>query len=151
MKPEMTTNNGKVLNQYGALPFLIAEDGELRVLLVTTRQGRDWIIPKGSPIRKLTPAATAAREAYEEAGLVGAIVGTEPFGSFRHIKRRDRRRPLMCEVVVFLLAVERQVRKWPEKCERKTRWLRPEDAAAMVAAEDLAELLLRAAPPITTF
>jgi 8-oxo-dGTP pyrophosphatase MutT (NUDIX family) len=76
----MAAIDGDVLRQFGALPFLIIEQRELRVLLVTTRGRREWVIPKGWPIRDLSAAATAAREAYEEAGLVGSVVGAEPFG-----------------------------------------------------------------------
>ena len=67
----MTIVYDAILYQYGALPFSITETGEIRVLLVTTRGRGGWIIPKGWPIRKLTAAASAAREAYEEAGLIG--------------------------------------------------------------------------------
>lgn len=139
----MTAVDGRVVQQYGALPFAITDDGAIRVLLVTTRRGHDWIIPKGWPIRDLTPAATAAREAYEEAGLIGAVASEEPLGSFRYLKRRNVRRAVEFEVSVFLFAVERQLRKWPEKSERKTRWFTPRDAAGLVTPTGLADLLLR--------
>ena len=71
----MVTAANTILYQYGALPFSITEQGAIKVLLVTTRGRRNWIIPKGWPIRNLTAAATATREAYEEAGLVGAVCG----------------------------------------------------------------------------
>ena len=137
-----------VLRQYGALPFLITAEGELKVLLVTTRGRREWIIPKGWPMRELSPAATAAREAYEEAGLVGNIVGDEPFGYFRYEKQVKSRKAALCEVAVFLFAVERQLRKWPEKSQRETKWLAPEKASLLVAAAGLAELLSNAVPQI---
>jgi len=61
-KCTMTAADRKILYQYGALPFSITEEGEMRVLLVTTRGRRDWIIPKGWPIRNMTASATAARK-----------------------------------------------------------------------------------------
>jgi 8-oxo-dGTP pyrophosphatase MutT (NUDIX family) len=139
----MAAADRRVVQQYGALPFSITEKGEIRVLLVTTRRRHDWIIPKGWPIQELTPAATAAREAYEEAGLVGTIAGDEPFGWFHYVKRKNTRRSVTFEVSVFLFAVERQLRKWPEKSERETKWFAPEDAATLVAQTGLADLLLR--------
>ena len=136
----MAEGQNSILYQYGALPFSITEAGAIRFMLVTTRGRRGWIIPKGWPIRDLTPAATAAREAYEEAGLVGTIIGDAPIGSFRY-EKRSARAPAVHEVSVFLFAVERQLRKWPEKSERQTRWFDPEEASALVAHLGLADIL----------
>lgn len=127
--------------QHGALPFAIGKRGEIRILLVTSRGRGNWIIPKGWPVRGLTPSATAEREAFEEAGVIGSIVGDKPVGSYRYEKRRAARKLIRCEVSVFLLAVERQLRKWPEKSERSTRWFAPDDAAKVVAADGLADVL----------
>ena len=57
--------------QYGALPYRFTHDAELEILLLTTRQSKRWIIPKGWPIKGLRPAKSAAREAFEEAGVRG--------------------------------------------------------------------------------
>jgi 8-oxo-dGTP pyrophosphatase MutT (NUDIX family) len=137
----MASSENNILRQYGALPFLITREGEIRILLVTTRGQRGWILPKGWPIRHLTAAATAAREAYEEAGAIGTIVGDEPCASFVYEKRADAGARFICEVSVFLLAVERQLRKWPEKAQRKTRWFTPEAASRLVVPPGLGEIL----------
>ena len=89
------------------------------------------------------------REAYEEAGLVGSIVGEQPVGFYRYEKRRSPRRAEVFEVSVFLLAVERQLAKWPEKAERQTRWFGPAEAAALVASAELAEILRMATGRLT--
>jgi hypothetical protein len=39
--------------QYGVLPYRFTETNSLEVLLVTTRQTRRWIVPKGWPIKGL--------------------------------------------------------------------------------------------------
>lgn len=139
--PCMAVRSTRTLNQYGALPYWIADDGNVRLLLVTSRGRRDWIIPKGWPIPRLTAAATAAREAYEEAGLIGTIVGDDPVGYYRYAKQRASWRTVVCEVAVFLFAVERQLRKWPEKAERETRWFTPEEAALVVVVPGLADIV----------
>lgn len=135
-----TSTASTILYQCGALPFSITADGGIRVLLVTTRGSRRWIIPKGWPIRNLTAAASAAREAYEEAGLVGSVVGDQPVGCYRYEKRQNARKAI-CEVAVFLFAVERQLRHWPEKAERQTRWFAPAEASVAVASDELADIL----------
>jgi 8-oxo-dGTP pyrophosphatase MutT (NUDIX family) len=71
--------------QYAALPFRRRNDSRTEVMLVTSRGTGRWIIPKGWPMKRKAPYAAAAREALEEAGVVGQI-GKEPIGSFSHKK-----------------------------------------------------------------
>ena len=73
--------------QYGALPYRFTPDAALD-LLVTTRQSRQWIIPKGWPIKGLRPAKSAAREAFEEAGVRGRV-GGKSIGFFAYNKTLD--------------------------------------------------------------
>jgi 8-oxo-dGTP pyrophosphatase MutT (NUDIX family) len=137
----MASRDIRVQQQCGVLPYAVTDDGDVRVLLVTTRGSGSWVIPKGWPERHLTPAASAIKEAYEEAGLLGAVVGDEPVGCYRYEKRHSSRRPEIYEVSVFLFAVERQLAKWPEKAQRKTRWFDPAEASACVASTGLAAIL----------
>ena len=44
-----------VSDQYGALPYRFTGAAALELLIVTTRQSKRWIIPKGWPIKGLTP------------------------------------------------------------------------------------------------
>src|SRR6476661_3610138 len=75
--------------QYGALPYRLGS-ASVEVLLVTSRATKRWIIPKGWPIKGLTPAKAAAREAYEEAGVRGRVAG-RAVGQFRYQKRLQDR------------------------------------------------------------
>src|SRR5437763_11705497 len=63
---------------------------------------RRWIIPKGWPKRGKSPHRSEAREAFEEAGIVGAV-GRRPVGSFSYEKRLKNGRSVECEVRVFPL------------------------------------------------
>jgi 8-oxo-dGTP pyrophosphatase MutT (NUDIX family) len=58
--------------------------GELEFLLVRTKNGH-WTFPKGGVDTDATHADAAAREAYEEAGVRGAVERV-PFISYRHRK-----------------------------------------------------------------
>jgi 8-oxo-dGTP pyrophosphatase MutT (NUDIX family) len=130
--------------QYAALPVRASADGGLEVMLVTSRETKRWIIPKGWPMRKLTPGATAAREAYEEAGIEGIIRPNKAVGSYSYAKSLETGE-LPVTVKVFLLHVERQRERWPEQPERETRWFSPEAAAELVAEPELAAILRSAA------
>ncbi len=124
--------------QAAALPYRVANDC-LEVLLVTTLDTKRWIIPKGWRMKGRTPAVSAAREAFEEAGVKGAVE-PEPFGTFRYEKVDRRGATRQLEVTVFLLRVDRQKRKWPEQNRRQTKWFSLEDAISAVEESSLKTL-----------
>jgi 8-oxo-dGTP pyrophosphatase MutT (NUDIX family) len=126
--------------QFAALPFRTCEDGSSQVMLVTSRATHRWVIPKGWTIKGLKPPEVAAQEAFEEAGLVGRIVGKRPIGSF-HYEKLMPRNTLLCEVRVFLLHVDHQLDDWPERRQRETRWFEPEEAAGLVMEKGLAKII----------
>jgi 8-oxo-dGTP pyrophosphatase MutT (NUDIX family) len=132
----------KSLTQHGALPYRRTPDGELEVMLVTSRETRRWVIPKGWPMKKLKPFATAAREAYEEAGLGGAI-SREALGSFTYQKRMKSRRYVDCKVDVYAMEVSKEAKRWPERDERERRWFEPAVAARRVKEPELADIILQ--------
>jgi len=99
-------------------------------LLITTRKKRRWSVPKGWPIRHNTPQQTAATEAYEEAGVQGAI-GKRRIGQFRK-RRLKKEKPVMCDVQIYPLKVTTQRDDWPEKHERNRIWVAPSKAAKLV-------------------
>ncbi len=115
-------------NRYAALPWRWAED-HLEILLITTLTTRRWVVPKGWPIEGCTPSECAAREALEEAGVVGATMASKAaVGSFSYLKRRKTGETISCRVAVFPLEVERQRRTWPEKDVRRSRWCTVDEA-----------------------
>lgn len=126
--------------QYAALPLGRDPEGALQIMLVTSRETKRWIIPKGWPIKGLRGPDVAAREAYEEAGLKGEI-GAEPVGRYTYEKRLKNRGLVTCLVHVFALDVRKQLKRWPEKAERHTQWFAPEQAATMVGEAELAAVI----------
>jgi 8-oxo-dGTP pyrophosphatase MutT (NUDIX family) len=132
----------QVLYQVGIITFRV-ENGELEVLLVTSRDTGRWIIPKGNIDAGLTPAKAALREAYEEAGVSGSIVGTVPIGFYTYFKRLKCGTLLDTTVEVFLARAERQHKKWPEKKERSVAWLPVHEAIARIQEPSVMPLLER--------
>jgi 8-oxo-dGTP pyrophosphatase MutT (NUDIX family) len=131
----------KPYQQFGALPFRWSRNGSLEVMLVTTRGRKRWIIPKGWPVPGLEQHESAAREAFEEAGLVGCA-DPKAVGSFGYTKRLGPGRQVRCTVEVFPLHVDHQRPHWLEKGERETRWLSVKKAASLVSEPDLKKILL---------
>ena len=115
----------------------------LEILVVTTRQSRRWIVPKGWPIKRLTPSKSAAREAFEEAGVRGKI-GARPIGNFRY-KKAPVSPPADadCEVKVFPLLVERQSAAWPESGQRVVQWVDPEKAISLIREPELKSIVAK--------
>jgi 8-oxo-dGTP pyrophosphatase MutT (NUDIX family) len=135
---------GKRRTQYAALPFRRRGGSRPQVMLVTSRETRRWIIPKGWPKKGKAPHRSAAREAYEEAGVVGTV-GRRSVGSFSYEKRLKDGGVVVCEVSVFGLEVKRQNKKWPEKNERQVKWLSARKAARLVKDPRLGKIIRRLA------
>src|ERR1051326_5273006 len=106
--------------QFAALPWRIGERGRREVMLLTSRETRRWVIPKCWPMKATKPTEVARREAFEEAGLVGKIVGKRPLGSY-HYSKRLKKTDVLTEVLVYSFQVEKQAEDWPEKLQRDTR------------------------------
>ena len=76
--------------QFAALCTRV-HDGQDQVLLITSRDTKRWIIPKGWPIDGLSGTETALQEAWEEAGVRADAVYDEPVGQFTYDKILERR------------------------------------------------------------
>ena len=125
--------------QVAALPWRRGAGG-IEILLVTSRETRRWVTPKGGRIAGRTDAQSAALEALEEAGVEGVITEA-PIGTFRYLKVLKRRAPRWCVVALHALEVRVEHAVWHEQAERKRAWMSVEQAAACVSEPDLAEII----------
>lgn len=126
------------LGQMAALCWRLKK-GRVEVLLVTSRETGRWVIPKGWHMAGLAPEAAAAREAWEEAGVLGRI-SADPLGRFVYDKVLRDRSVRACCVTVYPLRAEAVKGRWPEKKERRRRWVRAEEAMGLVQESGLADL-----------
>ena len=126
-------------HQIGALPWR-RRDGALEVLLVTSRETRRWVAPKGWPMPYKSDAEAAATEAWEEAGVKG-LIGPVPIGGYSYSKRLKDGSERPCRVKVYPLEVTVDRDDWPEAAQRDRRWMSPAEAADLVAEPELARLL----------
>ena len=143
----MTDGISPLLQQIAALPVRFSTDGTVDVYLVTSRGSGRWIIPKGNPIRGLAPQDVAAREAREEAGLVGPVLprllGRFEFQRLRGVVGET------CLIDVYPMHVKRQLKNFPEKRERTVRLCSLDTALAIVSSRPLAELIAQYASEAT--
>lgn len=137
-------NERMTRTQFGALCWRIQKE-QLQVLLVTSRETRRWIIPKGWPIPGLTPEAGALQEAWEEAGVVG-VAAPACLGLYQYDKVLGPDRFVPCLVAVYGVRVTRLRNHFPERKERRRAWFSPAKAALKVEEDGLRSLIATFAP-----
>lgn len=126
----MINGSGKVSVQSGVLP--IAGD---MVVLITARNSGRWIIPKGYIERGMSPAESAAKEAWEEAGVVGRVLHEE-IGTYMF-----RRPSGLFSVKVYPFEVDSLLEKWEEMHVRQRRLVCPAEAIEMIVHKELRSLV----------
>lgn len=134
--------------QYGALCWRSGKLGP-EILLITSRETGRWVIPKGWPIDGLAPSETAAREAWEEAGVrpdaLGACLGG--YGYDKVLGRGGPKETVQpCHVRVFALKVAALTPEFPERDERDRLWCSTAEAANMVDEPELRDLIAGFSP-----
>lgn len=125
--------------QVAALPWRRTEAG-LQVLLISSRETRRWVIPKGGRMAGKTDGEAAAQEALEEAGIEGATV-RDPIGTFRYAKTLKSGAARWCVVSVYPLEVTVEHDDWQEREERERAWVSREEAVRRVDEPDLKAMI----------
>ena len=115
-------------------------NSQLEVLLITSLNSKRWIVPKGWPEAELSASENAAREAFEEAGVMGKI-SPEPIGSYHYLKEKKDGGGIPCSVEVFALEVTKQVDDWPEKDARELAWMPVQHAMMQVSEPGVRQIL----------
>ncbi|GAA0546137.1 8-oxo-dGTP pyrophosphatase MutT (NUDIX family) [Rhizomicrobium palustre] len=117
----------------------------MEVLLITSRETKRWIIPKGNIGKGKTALQAAEQEAWEETGVRGHFHSDVPLGFYMYFKVREDHSQTPMSVEVYMLHAESQAKKWPEKGERKLRWLPVADAIKKIEEPGVEPLLKRVA------
>ena len=121
-----------IIPEGGAIVFR-TDGGTVRILLVRAKQDPSkWIFPKGHVEPGESHAAAALREASEEAGVKGIIVGlVGPASTFQSGDEQVR-------VEYHLLQM---IAEAPSSEGRDKRWVSPADALDALAFQDARDLL----------
>lgn len=124
----------KKLDQVCVIPFRWT-GADWEFCLITSIQKKRWIFPKGIVDPGETPNECGLKEAWEEAGLEGEIVGTK-VGSYM-----DEKWGCQLNVRVLLMEVTDEAHRWPEDGDREKRWLSLKQACQTVHKRALRKLL----------
>lgn len=120
--------------QAAAIPYRQLPD-QPEFCLVTATGSGNWIFPKGIVDPGETVEQAALKEAFEEAGLHGRIVGP-PLGSYPLSKFGKQ-----FQVTALLMEVTQCDPQWSEQHLRQRRWVSAEEARRMLKQTHLRELL----------
>ena len=123
-------------SQSAILPYRW-RNNQLEILLITNHTGKHYVIPKGVIEPTMTAAASAAKEAFEEAGILG-IPATKPFGEYNYKKWGGR-----CRVQVYPMKVREVLEQWPERKERDRKWVSAEEAITLLKHKKLRPLITK--------
>ena len=139
MMNEVTRTQPSERRQVAALPWRRGAAG-IEILLVTSRETRRWVTPKGGRMPGKTDAEAAAVEALEEAGVEGAVAHA-PLGTFRYLKMLKRRAARWCVVSIYALEVRVEHDDWHERGQRERLWVSQDEAVRRVDEPDLKALI----------
>lgn len=123
------------IRQAGSI--VVRLDGkEPEVLLVTAKRNpRNWIFPKGHIEKGETPEAAALREAREEAGITGSLIGSAGVLEYGFLGARAR-------VEYFLVLFSREA--GPAEDGRSRAWCGLEEALDRLSYKNTRKLLRKA-------
>jgi 8-oxo-dGTP pyrophosphatase MutT (NUDIX family) len=106
----------KIFSQSGVVPYRIM-NGNVEILLITSKERQNWVVPKGGIVSGMSPFDSAAKEAWEEAGVIGKVHPQE-FGSYKY--RKNGKTYL---VMMYPLFVESVSDDYPEAEHRQRQWV----------------------------
>ncbi|MBN3922706.1 NUDIX hydrolase [Nostoc sp. NMS4] len=130
----MSRKASKVFKQSGVIPYRV-NNGKVEILLITTRDFQHWVIPKGDIPNGMSPPASAAKEAWEEAGIIGKVDANK-LGTYKYRKQGK----IYC-VKMYLLSVDMLSEDYPEASKRKRQWVEVNKAIRRVKFNSLKRIL----------
>lgn len=117
-----------LLKQSAVVPFIM-NNGVTEVVLVRSSSNKNWVIPKGHIEHFMSPEDSAAKEAFEEAGVVGDV-SNQVFAEYTYNKRGS-----VCHVKVYPLEVSKILVAWDEMDKRKRRVVKVSKAIGLIKKE----------------
>jgi 8-oxo-dGTP pyrophosphatase MutT (NUDIX family) len=123
-----------VRQQAAVIPFRSAGK-KVEICLIRRKGSKKWGIPKGFVDRGDSSKDAALKEALEEAGLKGRLVG-DPVGNYEYRKWGTK-----LDVTVYLMEVKEEEDDWDEADIRERRWTSLKDATVLLEEHPVQPLI----------
>ena len=132
--------NKNHIKQSGVVPYYI-DKGIKKIILVTAKNSnKNWIVPKGHIEKNMSPQLSAAKEAFEEAGIKGEV-GSKVIGTLCYSKKNKK-----CKVDFFAFKVLEILDNWPEKELRERIVVQESYVKKFILDEKLLEIIKKICP-----
>jgi phosphohistidine phosphatase len=122
------------LDQSAVIPYR-KKDNAIEILLITSIRKKRWIVPKGFIEFNLSAFESAKKEAYEEAGIIGANETIE-LGTITLNRYGGE-----VLVRVYSMEVIEEINTYPEKHLRKRKWFSVEEALEKINVPEMVSLI----------
>lgn len=116
------------------------EHGGREFLLITSKDTKRWIIPKGWPVRGLKSNEAALQEAWEEAGVKTGQASNRAVGTYTYQKRQPSGWSFPVETLIYSVVVAKMSEDYPEANERTRTWVSAKNASKMVNEPELQQI-----------
>ena len=131
--PTINAQPTKPIAQACVVPYRRRNE-RIEFCLITSLKKKRWIFPKGIVDPGETLEEAALKEAFEEAGLHGRIVG-DPIGKYE-----DSKWGTNLEISVVLMEVAHCDEDWLESDVRLRRWVEADRALDLLSKKNLVRI-----------
>lgn len=124
-------------SQSAVIPYRI-RNGRVEILIITSSRNKHWIVPKGVIDIGLSARESAAKEAFEEAGVLGRV-GDALLGTYRYEKWGAN-----CIIKVYPMEVRNVISEQERlEPERQRLWITVEQAPDYIKQKALLSMVLK--------
>lgn len=133
--PERRDRPAYYYTQSSVIPYRL-HDGKLEILIISSSKQKHWVVPKGIKDPGVSAQDSAAKEAWEEAGIEGRVVESA-IGNYAYEKWGAS-----CTVDVYPMEVTRMLpeKEWEER-HRGREWVSPELAQQRLRQDELKPMI----------
>jgi phosphohistidine phosphatase len=127
---------GYYYTQSAVIPYRVS-DGEPEILIVSSSGKKHWVVPKGIHDPGLSAQESAAKEAWEEAGVEGKV-HNKPIGCYQYEKWGAT-----CTVEVYPMQISKMLpeSQWEER-HRGRKWVSAAQASKLLKQDALRAMVL---------